>query len=257
MEAEQDRQRSGAAALDLKREKAAIGDASRTRVLNSSDRLNAEDPDVAKSRAKIAEREARIRREASPEMLVMLDPPPRGVPIEGNGPTPGAKPAPVKEKKTERKEIEIYATGGSTFNSKANLIVFEEEVVVSHPQFELFCDKLIIFMKPGGATGEEGELPIDKAIAVGKKVIVRKMSDKGELRVGQSRKATFYGDTGDIVLQESPEVQTGKMLVQAREPDTIITLNENGKMGVDGPVYTLIVPGTKEEKKAVPTTTPN
>jgi len=254
MEKEEARQKSGAATLDAKREAAAAKVANRGLILESGDKLAAEDPAIARSRAQIAAREERIRRDASPEMLVQLDPP-KGVPVKGNGPAPGAKPAPASanKKPEKKKEIQIYGDGGATFNSKANMIVFEENVRVSHPGFELFCDKLIVFMKPGGATGKDGELPIDKAIAVGRNVIVRKMSDKGELRVGHAKRATFYGDSGDIVLQESPSVQTGAMLVESMEAATIMTLNENGKMEVDGRYNAVIVPEEKTEKKAIPT----
>ena len=182
-------------------------------------------------------------------MLALLDDDRKPAPV-GSGtrkPVPGAeRKKPNAKKKEEPKEIEIEAQGGSTFNSKANLVVFEKEVKVNDPRFDLICDKLIVFLKKDA---KEGESPLDKAIATGKKVVVRKVGAEGEVQIGQARKVTFEGATGDIILQDWPQVQSGFKLIQARSQGTIITLNENGKMNVEGPSYTKIIQPAKESSK--------
>ena len=150
------------------------------------------------------------------------------------------------------KQVEILAQGGSSFNKAANYIVFDDDVIVNHPQFDLRCDRLIVFLKK---QVKEGESAFNQAIATGKKVIVRKAGADGEMQIGQARKVTFDKVSGDIVLEDWPQVQSGFKLVQARSQGTIITLNENGKMNVDGPSHTTIIqpdsvkPGENAEAK--------
>jgi lipopolysaccharide transport protein LptA len=193
-------------------------------------------------------------------VVALLDPqnaPPGAVPVEGKGPAPGAKPVPQAEidkarskKGEEKKEVEIFAQGGSVFNSKANLVVFDTNVVVKHPAFDLVCDKLIVFLKSGA---EEGDSALDKAIATGKKVTVQKIGEDGEVQIGQARKVTFEESNGDVVLEDWPQVQTGNTLILAKEQGTIIILNQNGKMKVNGPHITkLILPEKKEVAAPAP-----
>ena len=210
---------------------------------------------VAKAKSEIAAREARISRGAPAAVAAALAPAPPGaptggIPIEGNGQrAPGAKPIPQAERDKARsngeadKEVEILAQGGSTFDSKANLVVFEQDVVVKHPQFDLVCDKLIVFLKK---QSEEEESALDKAIATGKRVTVRKNGANGEVQIGQARKVTFEGKSGDVILEDWPQVQTDTRLIQAKSQETIIILNQDGKMKINGPSITkLLLPEKK------------
>jgi len=244
MEAEEVRQ----SAADASREAAQADNAKlvagRQRVLDDAPRPAATDAALAQAAAGGAAREA---------LLAQLDPPGAplgGVPVEGNGPAPGAKPIPLAEREKarpkkveEKREVEILAQGGSTFNKAANLVVFEREVTVNHPQFDLLCDQLIVFLK---AEVKEGESAFDRAIATGKKVIVRKVGADGEVQIGQARKVTFDKKSGNIILEDWPQVQSGFKLIKARAQSTIITLNEDGKMNVDGPNHTTIIQPAKE-----------
>ena len=257
MEAEEARQKAAAAKLEAERAKIAAPEAARQRVLDDAPKLAADSATIAKAEAANAAREARILRDASPELKAKLaasKAPGGGVPVEGNGPAPGARPIPIADRvppkskrgEPEPKETEIVAQGGSTFNSKANLVVFEQDVKVNDHRFDLMCDQLIVFLKKeskaaGDGEKEKGDSPLDKAIATGKKVIVRKVGADGEVQIGQARKVTFDGKSGDVILEDWPQVQSGFKLIQAKSQGTIITLNEDGKMKVSGPSYTKII----------------
>ncbi len=255
MEAEQARQLAGRDALDISKEKNRPLNEKMERALEDGAAQVGESAPIARAKSEIAARDGRLSRGSPAAVVAALAPPPGapsgGVPIEGNGPAPGAKPIPQAEREQARKsgkptkEVEILAQGGSTFDSKANLVVFEQDVVVNHPQFDLVCDKLIVFLKK---QQENDDSSLDKAIATGKRVTVRKNGADGEVQIGQARKVTFEGKTGDVILEDWPQVQTDTRLIQAKAQDTIIILNQDGKMKINGRSITkLLLP----EKKAV------
>ena len=244
MEAAEATAKAAETKLDSELKKNAPLAAERDRTLSSGAKLAVDSAAVTKARASIAAREARAKIGAPAEVVAMLDLPAGGVPVEGNGPKPGAKPISQaeidarKKKKSAEQEVEIVCDGGVTFDSKANLVVFEKNVVVNHPQFDLVCDKLIIFLKKNPVEGESG---MEKAIATGKRVTVQQTDVKGDVQIGQARKVTFKGGSGDVILQDWPQAQDANKLVQAKEQGTIIILNQSGKMKVDGPSSTKIL----------------
>jgi lipopolysaccharide transport protein LptA len=254
MEAAEARQKLADQNLEAAKEKNLPLNAEMERAIRDGAGLAEESAPVAKAKSEIVAREARLRRGAPAAVVAALAPPGApagGVPVEGNGPAPGSKPVPQAERDKARgkgeakKEVEILAQGGSTFDSKANLVVFEQDVVVNHPQFDLVCDKLIVFLKK---QAEEEDSALDKAIATGKRVTVRKTGADGEVQIGQARKVTFEGKSGDVILEDWPQVQTDTRLIQAKSQDTIIILNQDGKMKINGPSITkLLLP----EKKSV------
>ena len=143
-----------------------------------------------------------------------------------------------------------HAVAVTNATAALHLASLAVEVVVNHPQFDLVCDKLIVFLK---SAAEDGESALDKAIATGKRVTVQKIGEDGEVQIGQSRKVTFEEASGDVVLEDWPQVQTGNTLIQAKEQGTIIVLNRNGKMKVNGPHITkLILPEKKDAAAAAP-----
>ena len=226
------------------------------RAISAAPALADDSVTIARAKSDIAARDARIRRESPRDVVALLDDPPAGgVPVAGSGPQPGAKPKPViesqgakKKKEEEKEEVEILSQAGCTFDSKANLVVFEEDVVVKHPQFDLICDKLIVFLKKNAS---EGESSMEKAVATGKRVTVQQVDAEGDVQIGQARKVTFEDATGNVILEDWPQVQTGTKLVQAKEQGTVIILNQDGKMKINGPSITkLILPSEDDTKKA-------
>lgn len=252
MEAAEARESAANAKLKEEQKKQAPLNAEMERAISAAPAQAEDSATIAKAKAAIAARETRIRRTSPPEVVALLDGPPKGgIPVQGNGPQPGAKPKSqadrdAKKKKDEAEEVEILSQAGCTFDSKANLVVFEDEVVVKHPQFDLVCDKLIVFLKQDA---EKGESAMDKAIATGKRVTVRQVDEKGEVQIGQARKVTFEEDSGNVILEDWPQVQTGSKLVQAKEQSTIIILNQSGKMKINGPSITKLVLPTEDEDK--------
>jgi hypothetical protein len=58
--------------------------------------------------------------------------------------------------------------------------------------------------------------------------------------VGKSRRAIFYGDTERVQLTDWPQIQRNNGLMIAESRDTVMTLNEEGELQVDGPVRTVV-----------------
>ena len=58
--------------------------------------------------------------------------------------------------------------------------------------------------------------------------------------VGKSRRATYDAKTGDVVLTGMPSVQQGINLCVAQDESTVMTLNRDGRMRVEGPHKTVI-----------------
>jgi len=169
-----------------------------------------------------------------------------------------------KEVKKPKGETEITALE-ATFDQKTREAVFIGDVVVKDPEFTVTCDRLTAFLKqqknganaapvaadppptnqPSAAEAKGGGL--DHAIAEaakGNEVIIQqdKFEADGTItkNIGRSKKATFDSKTGDIVLTGSPSVQQGINLCIAQSEDTVMTLNRNGRMKVEGPHTTKI-----------------
>lgn len=88
---------------------------------------------------------------------------------------------------------------------------------------------------------------LDHAIAEaakGKEITI--FQDKAEAdgsitkNIGHAKKATYDAKTGDIVLTGNPSVQQGINLCVAQSEETVMTLNRNGRMRVEGPHKTTI-----------------
>ncbi len=179
--------------------------------------------------------------------------PPGGVPVEGNGPAPGAEPQPVvigddggQVIDIDSQEVVFDASG--QYGEGAQVVVFEGEVRLTHPQFVLASDRLVAFFTkaerlPSVAPGEEGEEPgnqLERAVALGREVVVTKVGAGGEPQIAKARKATFFADKEEVLLEIWPQVQRGRDLVMAKSEDTVIILRGE-EMIVKGPVRTRIV----------------
>jgi len=179
-----------------------------------------------------------------------------------------ATPPPKKDKgQTEITALE------ATFDQKSRQAVFIGDVLVKDPEFNVNCDRLTAFLKnqkeaapaPAKAAGAKPATPaakttpaakeapasqgggLDHAIAEsasGKQVLITqdKVEADGSItkNVGHSRKATYDAKSGDIVLTGNPSVQQGINLCVATADETVMTLNRNGQMRVNGPHKTVI-----------------
>ncbi|MEI6534172.1 MAG: LptA/OstA family protein [Verrucomicrobiaceae bacterium] len=187
-----------------------------------------------------------------------------------------AVPAVANPGKTETAgdtHIDIVSQGALYFDSAQSLAVFTDDVVVNHPQFHLTSDELQVYMLKeeeknpkvtvaptppanGAAPKPKQDSSVKQAIATGRKVVIQKRADTGEMQIGICRSATYIGENGDIILREMPKVQRGKNLISATDPSTYMILKQNGELKVFGPARTEIIQeaGKKEKDPAAATT---
>jgi lipopolysaccharide export system protein LptA len=159
--------------------------------------------------------------------------------------------------KKEKGPTEITAMA-LDFDQKAHQAIFTDDVVVDDPEFHLTCEKLTAYLKhddqkpgdekppvkpadppPGNAPGKPPKRSggLDHAIAEGSVVITQeKLEADGSTtrNVGRGRQATYDSNTGNIVLTGMPQVQQGINTCVALDDGTVMTLNREGKMKVNG-----------------------
>lgn len=113
-------------------------------------------------------------------------------------------------------------------------------------------------------------VPADNGIKVvyakGRKVVILKTAETGEMQTGICKHATYIGESGDIVMREMPQVQRGKNVITATSPATVMTLKANGELKVQGPNKVDIIqeaakapapaPGAPATPSAAPVTAP-
>ncbi len=171
-----------------------------------------------------------------------------------------AKPMPLRPTPLERTEKDppsrtvITSKGSAFFDSRQAMGVFTDDVECSHPQFHLNSDTLEVFMLkddekaeleaklakrpmrlPDAPEEPEPDKSVKQAIAKGRKVIIQKLSETGELQIGISRHATYVGENGDVILRDWPQVQRGRNVVVATDPSTVMTIKQNGALKTQGP----------------------
>jgi hypothetical protein len=142
--------------------------------------------------------------------------------------------------------------------------VFLGDVVVKDPEFNVTCDRLIADLKKAangadklapdpppaadpaknpGAKGGGLEKAVAEANPGGVVVITQeKIESDGSisLNIGKSRKATYDAVTGNIVLTGMPSVQQGINVCSAKDENTVMILNRDGNMTVEGDSKTTI-----------------
>ena len=131
----------------------------------------------------------------------------------------------------------IESDDGASFENANNSAEFTGHVVVHDPQFTLTCDKLHVILRPD----RKG---IQKVIATGNVVIVQeKQNDRGDIvkSVGKCGKATYDPASGDVNLEEWPQVQQGINNQMAVAKETVMILNAKGRSRTIGPSRTQIV----------------
>lgn len=134
------------------------------------------------------------------------------VAAEAASPLPG-KPA---------KDVETRIVADKmTYQSEKQQVVFDTKVHVTRPDFELWSDKLTVYLKPAktapataGGEKKAGSLPegmaagdVDRLVAQGN---VRMQSDGRE---GTSSKATYTVDDGMLVMEGDPKVSDGDNII--------------------------------------------
>ena len=154
-------------------------------------------------------------------------------PVQAGGPL--ALAGNVDRPKNARTVIE--SDDGATFENTSNSADFTGHVSVKDSQFDLNCDKLHVVMRPD----RKG---LEKVVAMGNVVIVQeKRNDRGDLvkSVGKCGKATYDASTGDVTMEEWPQIQQGINNQVATQQNTVMILNAKGKSRTIGGQRTMIV----------------
>lgn len=166
-------------------------------------------------------------------------------------PAPEKKPDPtglagMQKGRPKNAKTEITCKEEATFDNATGVATFTKSVFVKDPQFNLYCDKLTVYMN----TQRKG---IDHAVAEGKVVIVQEnTSDKGEKTksIGRAGKMIVYPDKNEAQLFSLPglpaegnwpQLQQGINNHVATEAATTMTLNRNGSLTTVGGSKTVLV----------------
>lgn len=131
----------------------------------------------------------------------------------------------------------IESDNGASFDNAESSADFIGHVVVRDPQFDLTCDRLHVVLRPD----RKG---LQKVVATGNVVVVQeKKNDRGDLvkSVGKCGKATYDTASGDVTLEEWPQIQQGINNQVATQPNTIMILNAKGRSRTVGGSRTVIV----------------
>lgn len=155
------------------------------------------------------------------------------------GPVQGAAPfamaGNVDRPKNARTVIE--SDDGATFENESNSADFTGHVSVKDSQFDLACDKLHVIMR----ADRKG---LEKVVASGNVVIVQeKRNDRGDLvkSIGKCGKATYDAASGDVTMEDWPQIQQGINNQVATQQNTVMILNAKGRSRTIGGQRTMIV----------------
>ncbi len=189
------------------------------------------------------------------------------------------KPAPLRPTTLDnpdergKNKVIITAKGAAFFDPATSIGLFTEDVEVHHPQFYIQCDEFEIHLIPPEKQGKEGEKKpedpkaggkkeepakpkgdaasnesVKMAIARGRRVIIEKLTETGDVQVGTCRHATYQGASEDTILRDFPQVQRGQHLQIATDPSTYMVIKKNGELKTYGPSRTEILQESEMKK---------
>ncbi len=153
----------------------------------------------------------------------------------GGGFAPFAAPDSGERPKTTRTIID--SDDGASFENSQNTAEFTGHVVVHDPQFDLSCEKLHVVLGPD----RKG---LSKVVATGSVVLTQvKKNDRGDevKSIGKCGKATYDAVTGDVTMEDWPQIQQGINNQVAVQQNTVMILNAKGRSRTIGPSRTMIV----------------
>ncbi len=183
--------------------------------------------------------------------------------------TVGVGPSKQEDGKPVAKEKgpTVITAHASTFDNRIHQAIFIKNVVVVDPEFNVNCDKLTAYFKSektgqaakpavpaepveaaGKSTGPKpGGGGLEKAIAESTgtnrvRIVQDKVDANGVVthNIGDGKTAVYDASTGDITLTGMPTVQQGFNMCVALAESTVIILNRDGHMRVDGDHKTII-----------------
>ena len=167
-------------------------------------------------------------------------------PTAGTDSTSTPPLAPDQRPKDARTVIESEA--GATFENATSTAEFTGHVVVHDPQFDLSCDKLHVIL----GADRKG---LSKVIATGLVIITQaKKNDHGDIikSIGKCGKATYDAVSGDVTMEDWPQIQQGINNQVATQQSTIMILNAKGRSRTIGGSRTMIVDQGQTDKAVTP-----
>jgi lipopolysaccharide transport protein LptA len=158
----------------------------------------------------------------------------------------GKKPDPLglgglQKSRPKNAKTEITCKEEATFDNATGVATFLKSVFVKDVQFNLYCDKLTVYLK-------KDRKGIDYAEADGNVVIVQEnTNEKGEpsKSIGRAGHAVFHPDTGEATLTKSPQLQQGINNHLSTEESTVMILNRDGRLDTRGGSRTVIIDADK------------
>lgn len=134
-------------------------------------------------------------------------------------------------------KTEITCKNDATFDNTKSVATFEGTVFVKDPQFNLYCDKLVVYLN-------KERKGIEHAEAWGHVVVVQEnTNEKGDTTksIGRAGQAVFVPATGEATLKDWPQLQQGINNHISTEQTTVMVLNRDGRLNTTGPSKTVIV----------------
>ena len=186
------------------------------------------------------------------------------------------KPSAPREKSGNQTEI---TADNAEFNNKTHIAIFNGQVIVVNPDFNVTCEKLTAYLKHDEKPAEKpAALPdarakpaaeaspaapaakskggLEKAIAEmpnGGRVIITQ--DKKEAdgsvtnSVGKADKAVYNAVTGDITMTGNPEIRQGISKVVPAEEGVTLIINRDGRYRAIGRTKTLLQDNNEKPAK--------
>jgi lipopolysaccharide export system protein LptA len=143
----------------------------------------------------------------------------------------------MQKNRPKNAKTEITCKDEATFDNATGIAIFTTSVFVKDVQFNLYCDKLTVYLN-------KERKGIDHAEAEGHVVIVQEnTNDKGEKSksIGRSGHAVFTPATGEATLTIWPQLQQGINNHISTEEKTIMILNRDGRLKTIGGSRTVII----------------
>jgi hypothetical protein len=197
---------------------------------------------TARELARARQLEAALANLLPAPAIPIQTPTPRARPVEdpdstsSQEPTPPPDddiltPPPAKAKLSESyRFITIRCNSRTLLDPKKFIVVFQEDVVLEHPEFRLNCEELVVHRG-------EGDAEIKKAVATGPMVIIERRNPEGVLEEARCRRAVFEND--ELVLLDYPQIRRDRVVIRATSPRTRLVIPRNAKAYFDGPSQTI------------------
>jgi lipopolysaccharide export system protein LptA len=140
---------------------------------------------------------------------------------------------------------------GMTYAADSGQVTFSRSVHVVRPDFEMWADTLIVYLKPvkrqeepagGGAVSGMAAGDIDRIVAVGN---VRMQKEKNSSTSG---KATYVTDTGILTLEGSPRLTDGENVIAGEVVRYYMRENRSDVSGKVEAVFSTSARPTREGK---------